>query len=106
VRVTPVKTEIRIKATKVQDVLGVDGRKIRELTSLVQKRFNYPKDAVELSIVKIQNKGLCASAQAEACKFKLLSQVPVRMAANSIIRGVINEGARGCQVIISGKLQQ
>jgi len=33
--------------------MGVDGRKIRELTSLVQKRFNYPKDAVELNIVKI-----------------------------------------------------
>lgn len=104
VRVTPVKTEIRIRATKVQDVLGVDGRKIRELTSLVQKRFNYPKDAVELNIVKIQNKGLCASAQAEACKIKLLNQVPVRMAANSIIRQVIMEGARGCAVIISGKL--
>ena len=53
--------------------MGVDGRKIRELTSLVQKRFNYPKDNVELNIVKIQNKGLCASAQAEACKIKLLS---------------------------------
>jgi len=26
------------------------------------------------------------------------------MAANGIIRGVINEGARGCAVIISGKL--
>jgi len=35
VRVTPIKTEIRIRATKVQDVMGVDGRKIRELTSLV-----------------------------------------------------------------------
>jgi ribosomal protein S3 len=57
VRVTPVKTEIRIRATKIQEVLGVDGRKIRELTSLVQKRFNYPKDSVELNIVKVAQKG-------------------------------------------------
>ena len=36
VRVTPVKTEIRIKAAKVHEVIGKDGgRKIRELTSLV-----------------------------------------------------------------------
>jgi len=35
IRVTPVKTEIRIKAAKVKEVCGVDGRKIRELTSLV-----------------------------------------------------------------------
>ena len=41
VRVTTVKTEIRIKATKTQEVIGVEGRKIRELTSLIQKRFNY-----------------------------------------------------------------
>jgi ribosomal protein S3 len=58
VRVTPIKTEIRIKATKIQEVLGVDGRKIRELTSLVQKRFNYPKDSVELNIVKVAQKGI------------------------------------------------
>ena len=41
-------TEVRIKATKIKDVLGMNGRRIRELTSLVQKRFNYPKDAIEL----------------------------------------------------------
>lgn len=42
-RVTPVKTEIMIKATKTQEVSGPEGRRIRELTSLIQKRFNYNK---------------------------------------------------------------
>jgi len=35
IRVTPVKTEIRIKATKTTEVIGPDGIKIRELTALV-----------------------------------------------------------------------
>lgn len=105
-RVTPVKTDIRIKAAKVKEVIGVDGRKIRELTALVQKRFNYKKDAVELNVERIQFKGLCAAAQAENCKYKLITKVPVRMAANSIIKGVMADGARGCEVIISGKLRQ
>mgnify|MGYP003574519799 CR=1 FL=1 len=35
IRKTPVKTEIRIKAAKVKEVIGEDGRKIRELTALV-----------------------------------------------------------------------
>jgi len=72
VRVTPIKTEIRIKATKVLAVVGVEGRKLRELTFLVQKRFNYPKDSVELAVEGVQRKGLCASAQVESLKFKLL----------------------------------
>jgi len=106
IRVTPVKTEIRIKAAKVQEVLGQDGLKIRELTSLVQKRFGYAPDAVDLKVASIFKKGMCASAQAEIVKFKLLKGVPVRMAANSVIRNVVKEGARGCEVIISGKLRQ
>ncbi len=38
VRVTAARTEIIIKATRTQDVLGEKGQRIRELTSLVQKR--------------------------------------------------------------------
>jgi len=106
IRVTPVKTEIRIKATKINEVIGPEGLRIRELTSLVQKRFNYQKDSVELLVDKIQKKGLCAAAQAESLKFKLLSGIPVRMGANSIIKAVIKDGAKGCEVIISGKLRQ
>ena len=39
VRNAPMRTEIIIRATQPQDVLGEKGKKIRELTSLVQKRF-------------------------------------------------------------------
>jgi len=106
IRVTPVKTEIRIKATKTTEVIGPDGIKIRELTALVQKRFNYEKDSVELMLERIPKKGFCASAQAELLKAKLLQGIPIRMAANSIIRTVIKEEARGCEIIISGKLRQ
>ena len=37
VRVAPTKTEIIIMATRTQNVLGEKGRRIRELTSVVQK---------------------------------------------------------------------
>ncbi len=48
VRVTPMRTEIIIRATRTQMVLGEKGRRIRELTSLVQKRFLFPEGNVEL----------------------------------------------------------
>jgi small subunit ribosomal protein S3e len=52
VRVTPMRTEIIILATRTQNVLGEKGRRIRELTSLVQKRFNFPEGSVELYAAK------------------------------------------------------
>lgn len=48
VRVTPTRTEIIILATKTQNVLGEKGRRIRELTAVVQKRFSFPEGSVEV----------------------------------------------------------
>lgn len=50
VRVTPIRTEIIILATRTQNVLGEKGRRIRELTSVVQKRFGFPEGTVEVNI--------------------------------------------------------
>lgn len=47
------KTRIIILATRTQSVLGEKGRRIRELTSLVQKRFNFAEDKVEVSFVSV-----------------------------------------------------
>lgn len=48
VRVTPTRTEIIILATRTQSVLGEKGRRIRELTAVVQKRFNFAENTVEV----------------------------------------------------------
>ena len=51
---------------------------IRELTSVVQKRFQFPKGTVELYAEKVNNRGLCAIAQAESLRYKLLGGLAVR----------------------------
>jgi small subunit ribosomal protein S3e len=68
VRVTPMRTEIIIRATRTQEVLGEKGQRIRALTSVVQKRFNFPDGAVELYAERVANRGLCSQAQAESLK--------------------------------------
>lgn len=105
VRVTPVRTEIIIRATRTQSVLGERGRRIRELTSVVQKRFNFPEDTVELYAEKVNNRGLSAIAQAESLKFKLLGGLAVRRACYGVLRFVMESGAKGVEVIVSGKLR-
>ena len=79
VRVTPQRTII-VRAARTQKVLGENGRRIRELTSVVQKRFKFPEGAVKLFAEKMENRGLSAIAQCESMKYKLLSGLPVRRA--------------------------
>lgn len=78
VRVTPTRTEIIIMATRTQNVLGEKGRRIRELTSVVQKRYGFAEGTVELYAEKMANRGLSAIAQAESLRYKLLGGLAVR----------------------------
>lgn len=105
VRVTPMRTEIIIRATRTQNVLGEKGRRIRELTSVVQKRFAFAEGTVELYAEKVHNRGLCAIAQAESLRYKLLGGLAVRRACYGVLRYVMENGAKGCEVIVSGKLR-
>ncbi|KAG5230108.1 40S ribosomal protein [Salix suchowensis] len=56
VKVTPMPAEIIIRATRTQNVLGEKGGRIRELTSVVQKRFKFHENAVELYSEKVSNR--------------------------------------------------
>jgi small subunit ribosomal protein S3e len=105
VRVTPVRTEVIIRATRTQNVLGEKGRRIRELTSLVQKRFNFPEGNVELYAERVHNRALSAIAQAESLRFKLIGGLVVRRACYGVMRYVMENGAKGCEIVIAGKLR-
>jgi ribosomal protein S3 len=44
---------------------------------------------------------------AESIKIKLLNQIPVRLAVSAVIKMAVDKDkAKGCEVIISGKLSQ
>merc|ERR1712055_378353 len=105
VRVTPNRTEIIILATRTQNVLGEKGRRIRELTAMVQKRFKFKDDSVELYAEKVANRGLCATAQCESLRYKLLGGLAVRRACYGVLRFTMESGAKGCEVVVSGKLR-
>lgn len=105
VRVTPLKTEIVIKATRTQNVLGEKGRRIKELTSLVQKRFNFPPETVDLFAERVSNRALSAISQAESLRYKLIGGLAVRRACYGVLRYIMENGARGVEVIVSGKLR-
>merc|ERR1719394_1555831 len=50
-------------ATRTQNVLGEKGRRIRELTAVVQKRFDFPENSVELYAEKVERKARNSDTQ-------------------------------------------
>ena len=104
VRVTPTRTEIIILATRTHNVLGDKGRRIRELTAVAQKRFGFPDGSVELYAEKVATRGLCAIAQAESLRYKLLRGLAVCRACCGVLRFIMESGAEGYEVVVSGKL--
>merc|ERR1711981_648803 len=96
-------TEIIIIATRPAQVLGEKTRRIRELTAIVNKRWGSEQGHIDLYVERVANRGLSAVAQAESLRYKLLGGLQVRRAAYGVVRFVMESGAIGCEVIITGK---
>lgn len=105
VRVTPTRTEIIIRATRTKNVLGEKGQRIRELTSAIQKRFRFKEGSVDLFAERVNFRGLCAVAQAESLKYKLVEGLAVRRACYGVVKFIMESGAQGCEVYVGGKVR-
>merc|ERR1711924_422589 len=62
-------------------------------------------NSVELFAERVENRGSCAMAQAESLRYKLLGGLVVRRARYGVLRFVMENGAKGCEVTVSGKLR-
>ncbi|KAI3783305.1 hypothetical protein L1987_42383 [Smallanthus sonchifolius] len=69
----------------------------------VEVRF--PENSVELYAERVNNRGLCAIAQAESLRYKLLGGLAIRWACYGVLRFVMENDEKGCEVIVSGKLR-
>ena len=105
-------TEVRVLVSKFNDLMDsskASGIKIKELKGLIEQRFGFdrtPDHKFVLLAKKTSHNGLNAQEQAEYLVKRLLIGIPARSAAMNVIRQMLNKGAKGCEVIISGKLRQ
>lgn len=67
--------------------------------------FNFKPGTVELYAEKVATRGLCAIAQAESLRYKLTGGLAVRRACYGVLRFIMESGAKGCEVVVSGKLR-
>jgi len=100
---TPMGTRINIIVERPGMVIGKGGSKIKELTEDIKNNFN-----VENPQIEIEEAGSRASLNAQIMAEKLAEALErgwhFRRAGHSSVRRIMDAGAKGCQVIIAGKL--
>ena len=100
---TPMGTRINIVVERPGMVIGKGGSKIKEITTEIKDKFNVDNPQIE-----IQEAGSKASLNAQIMAEKLAEALErgwhFRRAGHSTVRRIMNSGARGCQVVIAGKL--
>jgi len=100
---TPLGTRINLIVERPGMVIGKGGSKIKQLTSTIQTKFEVDNPQIE-----IQEAGANASLNAQIMAEKLAEALErgwhFRRAGHSTVRRIMKAGAKGCQVIIAGKL--
>ena len=100
---TPMGTRINILVERPGMVIGKNGIKIKELTISIKENFKVDNPQIE-----IEEAGSKASLNAQIMAEKLAEALErgwhFRRAGHSTVRRIMDAGAKGCQVIIAGKL--
>jgi len=102
IKKTPLGTKVTIFAASPGYVIGRGGRRIRELTRILERQFGLENPQIEVE--EIKNPYLNAKVQAVRLAQALERGVHFRRAAYSAIRAIMRNGARGVEIRLSGKL--
>ncbi|HDR73408.1 MAG TPA: 30S ribosomal protein S3 [Methanoculleus sp.] len=99
---TPLGTQVTIFAEKPGIVIGKGGKVVRELTQNLGTMFAI--EAPQVEVQQIENPSFNAQIMAERLANSLERGWYFRKAGSSVIRRVMESGALGCEVVLSGKL--
>lgn len=99
---TPIGTRVVILAERPAMVIGRKGANIKELQEVLESKFSIERPQID--VVEVANPDLNAKIVAYGIARAMVRGVRFRRAAFVAIRRVMEAGARGVEVIISGKL--
>ena len=83
-------------------VIGRRGQTIKNLTAVIEDRFGCENPQIEVQ--EVENASLNAQIMAEKLAFSLERGWHFRRAGHSTVRRIMDAGARGCHIIVAGKL--
>jgi len=100
---TPLGTRVTIYAERPGIVIGRGGTNIRELAEILEKRFGIENP--QIAVAQVQVPELNAKIMALRIARAMERGVHFRRAAFIALRQIMEAGARGAEIIISGKLR-
>ena len=99
---TPVGTRIIIYTMTPGLVIGSKGEKIKDITEKLKERFKLKNP--QLDVQKIKNPILDPCIVAQDIAMALERGLNFKKIGNYYLTRVMNAGARGCEIVLSGKL--
>jgi small subunit ribosomal protein S3 len=99
---TPMGTRITLIAERPGLVIGRKGSSIKSLTDAVARDFSF--DNPQIEVQEVENPSLNAQIMAEKLANALERGWHFRRAGHSTLRRIMESGAKGCLIVIAGKL--
>jgi small subunit ribosomal protein S3 len=99
---TPMGTRVTLLAERPGLVIGRKGGAIKSLTEAVERRFKF--DNPQIEVQEVANPALNAQIMAEKLANALERGWHFRRAGHSTVRRIMEAGAKGCLVVVAGKL--
>jgi len=99
---TPMGTRVTLIAERPGLVIGRKGSSINALTDAVQNRFKF--DNPQIEVQEVENAALNAQIMAEKLANALERGWHFRRAGHSTVRRIMSAGAKGCLIVVAGKL--
>jgi small subunit ribosomal protein S3 len=95
-------TRVTLVAERPGLVIGRKGGSIKALTEAVERQFNF--DNPQIEVQEVTNPALNAQIMAEKLSNALERGWHFRRAGHSTVRRIMEAGAKGCLIVIAGKL--
>ena len=99
---TPLGVRITLKTSRPGLVIGKGGKRIQEITDVL--RDKYELEMPQIEVEEVANPDLDAQIMSERLAYSLDRGRHYRRAGYYILRKVMDAGARGVEIIISGKV--
>jgi small subunit ribosomal protein S3 len=99
---TPLGVRITLKTSRPGLVIGKGGKRIQEITDVLHDRFELEMPQIEVE--EVPNPDLNAQIMAERLAYSLDRGRHYRRAGYYILRKIMDSGARGTEIIVSGKV--
>ena len=103
IRRTPTGTRVAVYVERPGIVIGRRGKSIKELTDELAQVYKLENPQVE--VIELTKPEFCAKVMAKRAAFALERGISYRRVGHMMLRRIMRAGARGAEIVISGKIR-